>query len=130
RYLRMRRVVCPHHQARDHAGADDREMRVLPPVGPNRSTRLHLPLAFDSQSIALMSSVCCDAWWELKSSNRYPSAEAEQAARNLMAIGVMEAVGGGERDPAVLRKIAIEQGAMPHVPLDGSRTVARRKVHA
>lgn len=74
---------------------------------------MQLPTAFDAESVALMSRVCYDAWWELKASNRYPSVAAEHAARGLLALRVMEAVGRGERDSARLRTIALECGSSP-----------------
>lgn len=74
---------------------------------------MQLPQTFDPESVTLMGRVCYDAWWELKSSKSYPSAGAEHAIRNLLALRVMEAVGRGERDPALLREIALRDGAEP-----------------
>ena len=71
---------------------------------------MQLPRTFDQESVLLMSRVCYDAWWELKTSVPYASLAAEHAARDLLALSVMQAVGRGERDPRVLRKIALGSG--------------------
>lgn len=68
---------------------------------------MQLPRSFDAETVALMGRVCYDAWWELRSSRTYPSIVAEHAARSLLALRVMEAVGRGQRDPACLKTIAL-----------------------
>jgi len=93
---------------------------------------MQLPRTFDRESVLLMSRVCYDAWWELKTSVPYPSLAAEHAVRDLLALSVMEAVGRGERDPDTLRKIALGCGRNPVVR--GERYSAQEKtlrlVHA
>jgi hypothetical protein len=74
---------------------------------------MQLPRTFDPESVSLMSRVCYDAWWELKTSVPYASRGAEHTARDLLALSVMEAVGRGERDPDTLRNIAIGSGRDP-----------------
>ena len=71
---------------------------------------MQLPRTFDRESVLLMSRVCYDAWWELKTSVPFASLAAEHAARNLLALSVMHAVSRGERDPDALRKIALGSG--------------------
>jgi hypothetical protein len=71
---------------------------------------MQLPRTFDQESVLLMSRVCYDAWWELKTTVPYPSLAAEHAARDLLALSVMQAVSRGERNPGKLRKIALGSG--------------------
>jgi hypothetical protein len=71
---------------------------------------MQLPRTFDQESVLLMARVCYDAWWELKTSVPYASLAAEHAARDLLALSVMQAVSRGERDPDTLRKIALGSG--------------------
>jgi hypothetical protein len=82
-------------------------MRMLPPVRQTGDRIVQLPKSFDAESVALMSRVCCDAWWEIKSSYGFPSIAAENATRSLLALRVMEAVGQGQRDPEQLRVVAL-----------------------
>jgi hypothetical protein len=69
---------------------------------------MQLPKTFDAECVALMGRVCYDAWWELKCLKPFPSTAAEHKARSLLALRVMEAVAQGERDPACLRRVALE----------------------
>lgn len=71
---------------------------------------MQLPRTFDQESVLLMARVCYDAWWELKTSVPYASLADEHAARDLLALSVMQAVSRDERDPDTLRKIALESG--------------------
>jgi hypothetical protein len=86
---------------------------------------MQLPRTFDQESVLLMSRVCYDAWWELKTSVPYASRAAEHAARDLLALSVMQAVGRGERDPDKLREIALRCGRDAGAPR--GRDVAQEK---
>ena len=90
---------------------------------------MQLPRNFDAESVLLMSRVCYDAWWDLKTSVPYASLDAERAARDLLAISVMQAVGRGERDPGTLRKIALGCGVLRGAR-DGAQDKTMRLVRA
>lgn len=87
---------------------------------------MQLPRAFDAPAVVLMSRVCYDAWWELRSSKTFPTFAAEHAARSLLALRVMEAVGRGQRDPACLRTIALACESKPPEVLGQIRQDERR----
>jgi hypothetical protein len=91
-----------------------------------------LPRNFDPESVLLMSRVCYDAWWELKTSVPYASLAAEHAARDLLALSVMQAVTRGERDADTLREIALGCGRDPAVrgPQDGAQATTKLLVRA
>jgi hypothetical protein len=92
---------------------------------------MQLPKSFDAESVALMTRVCCDAWWEIKSSYGFPSVAAENATRSLLALRVMEAVGQGQRDPEQLRTIALMcQPTTPEDEHPGRRDKPRAKQSA
>jgi hypothetical protein len=86
---------------------------------------MQLPKSFDAESVALMTRVCCDAWWEIKSSYGFPSVAAENATRSLLALRVMEAVGQGQRDPEQLRVIALM--SQPTTPPEDQRSAHQDK---
>jgi hypothetical protein len=61
---------------------------------------------YNSEDVQLMGQVCDDAWATLKTVEpHYPVSELD--ARATMAIRVMQAVSKGERDPEVLKAIAL-----------------------
>jgi hypothetical protein len=68
---------------------------------------MQLPKTFDADTVAMMGRVCYDAWWELRFLKAYPSIAAEENARSLLALRVMQAVARGVRDPAALRMVAL-----------------------
>ena len=72
---------------------------------------MQLPKTFDAETVTMMGRVCYDAWWELRSLNSYPSSAAAENVRSLLALRIMEAVAGGERDPAALRMVALASAA-------------------
>ena len=63
---------------------------------------------FDSETVALMGRVCDEAWRDLQVTTYYPSPSDSADVLQRMAIRVMAAVAGGERDPARLKALAMD----------------------
>lgn len=61
---------------------------------------------FDCETVSLMGRVCDQAWLELR--NRVPSQLVEENVRSSLAFRVLAAVNQGERNPEVLKSIALE----------------------
>ena len=62
---------------------------------------------FDCETVSLMGRVCDQAWLELRNKVFFPSPSEEENVRSSLAIRVLEAVDHGERNPEVLRSIAL-----------------------
>ncbi len=63
---------------------------------------------FDSETIVLMGRVCDELWQEVSARTLFISLPVELEARRRMALRVMAAVAGGERDPLRLRAIGLK----------------------
>jgi hypothetical protein len=63
---------------------------------------------YDSDTVALMGSVCDDAWREIQQVIFFPTVEDAREFRSELALRVMAAVAGGVRDRAQLRTIALD----------------------
>ena len=63
---------------------------------------------FDCETVSLMGRVCDEAWLELRNKLLFPSQHEEEDVRSSLAHRVLEAVGQGERNPEVLRSIALK----------------------
>ena len=64
---------------------------------------------FDCETVSLMGRVCDQAWLELRNKLFFPDPEEEQVVRSSLAIRVLEAVDHGERNPEVLKSIALRK---------------------
>jgi hypothetical protein len=60
---------------------------------------------FDCETVSLMGRVCDQAWLELR--NKVPSQLVEENVHSSLAFRVLEAVNQGERNPEVLKAIAL-----------------------
>ena len=63
---------------------------------------------FDCETVSLMGRVCDQAWLELRNKLLFPSQLIEEEVRSSLAHRVLEAVGQGERNPEVLRSLALK----------------------
>ena len=72
---------------------------------------------FDPDSVALMGSVCDDAWREIQRAIFFPTSEDAREFRSELALRVMAAVAGGIRDRTQLRAIALDALETDHAGL-------------
>ncbi len=63
---------------------------------------------FDPDSVALMGRVCDEARRELQAINVFATPSDSSDILHRMAVRIMGAVAGGERDPARLKAIAMD----------------------
>jgi hypothetical protein len=61
--------------------------------------------SFDSEALLLMGRVCDELWAEVKDQTVFISVDIENEVRRRMALRVLAAVAGGERDPLRLKAI-------------------------
>ena len=62
---------------------------------------------FDCETVSLMGHVCDQAWLELRNEVFFPNQLVEEDVRRALAYRVLEAVNRGERNPEVLKSIAL-----------------------
>ncbi len=63
---------------------------------------------FDPATVALMGRACDDAWHDLREKVFFPTLADERDIRHLIALRVMSAVAGGERDLERLKTAGLE----------------------